>query len=51
VKLREDGVRSLVESALRLDLSVPQIQQLLADHGHDWTLETVRKRVREARTG
>lgn len=46
MQLREDGVPSLIQSALRIGLSTPQVQALLADNGFDWTLETVRKKIR-----
>lgn len=46
--LREDGVQSLVESAVRLGLPADRVRELLREQGFTWTVETVKKKMREA---
>lgn len=49
MQLREDGIPSLLRSAIRHDVGPAQVQALLADLGFEWSLETVRKKLREVR--
>lgn len=49
MELRDDGVDSLIESALEMKMTSTQIQTLLASYGWARTIETVRKRISEVK--